>query len=176
MNNREKKILISSSRANIVEIDYEKLAEALVKAEEKYNEIKSGAKDINEKQGLLKSIISILKGKRSKDGSLSYAPFAVVIIALYKTIAITGGILLVPFIMGCLNYCASMQWSGSMMFTNLITIVIMIIAFVFILLYMLMFWGAANDMEYEKDKEYVINVFTGLVSIAALTISIIKLY
>ncbi len=47
--------------------------------------------------------------------------------------------------------------------------------FVIVFLYMVLFLGAANDMENEKDKDYVMNVFTGLVSIAALVISIITI-
>ena len=42
-------------------------------------------------------------------------------------------------------------------------------------LYLIVFWGAANDVEQEKDKNYVINVFTGLVSLAALIVAIFAL-
>ncbi len=61
------------------------------------------------------------------------------------------------------------------MLTNIVILFILLLVFVIVFLYMVLFWGAANDMENEKDKDYVMNVFTGMVSIAALVISIITI-
>ncbi|MBR0481798.1 MAG: hypothetical protein IJJ48_04945, partial [Firmicutes bacterium] len=73
------------------------------------------------------------------------------------------------------NYIASLQWSNDVLLKNIFILFILILVFVIVFLYMVLFLGAANDMENEKDKDYVMNVFTGLVSIAALVISIIAI-
>ena len=45
----------------------------------------------------------------------------------------------------------------------------------FCLLQSLMFRGAANDMKQEKDRNYIIALFSGIVSFAAMVIAFVSL-
>ncbi len=176
MNNRDKQILSSIHESKSLEIDYEKLADALIKAEKKASEMKSLKEESpKEKRSVFKAIWSILKGEKSEDGRYLSAPYIFIIVILYKIIAVTGLLLLIPYTITSFSYIASLQWSKDVLFINIIILIILILVFVIVFLYMMLFLGAANDMENEKDKDYVMNVFTGLVSIVALVISIIAI-
>ncbi len=176
MNNRDKQILSSIHESNSLEIDYEKLADALIKAEKKASEMKSLKEESpKEKRSVFKAIWSILKGEKSEDGRYLSAPYIFIIVILYRIIAIAGLVMLIPYTITSFNYIASLHWSNDVLLTNIVILFILLLVFVIVFLYMVLFWGAANDMENEKDKDYVMNVFTGMVSIAALVISIITI-
>jgi NADH:ubiquinone oxidoreductase subunit 6 (subunit J) len=51
-------------------------------------------------------------------------------------------------------------------------------ALICVLLFLIsvMFRGAANDIKREKDRNYIVALFSGIVSFVALIISIIALY
>ena len=68
------------------------------------------------------------------------------------------------------------SWQGWNILSNVLAIIFVIAVTITVFLYMLMFWGAANDVKHEKDKNYVISVFSGLVGVAALIVAIIALY
>ena len=157
-----------------LEIDYDKLAEAIVKAQE---QAKAKAIEAPEegKESLLRSIARILKGKKSSDGRFLSAPFAVIISAVYRTIAIIGLIALFVLAVALVRSLTSVVWQGWAIIGNIAMIVLGIALLFSMFLYLIVFWGAANDVEQEKDKNYVINVFTGLVSLAALIVAIFAL-
>ena len=67
-------------------------------------------------------------------------------------------------------------WQGWNIASNIVGILFAILVSVTVLLYMVIFWGAANDVKHEKDKNYVISVFSGLVSVAALIVAVVALF
>lgn len=155
-------------------IDYEKLAEAIIKAQEKAKLI-SFETTPKKKNGFFQSVWKIIKGENSKNGSLLSAPFIIVISLLYRIIAVVGFLALVVIDVSSVIALAKMNWQGTQIVGNIIAAIIVIIVSVSIFLYMLLFWGAANDVENEKDKNYVISVFSGLVSVASLIVAVIIL-
>lgn len=76
---------------------------------------------------------------------------------------------------GAVKTLAGMDWHGWQIVINVLIAIIILITTVIFLLYMLVLLGAANDIEHEKDRDYVINVFSGLVSVAALIVAIVAL-
>ncbi len=157
-----------------LEIDYDKLAEAIVKAQEQAKENAIEAPEEG-KESLFRSIVRILKGKKSSDGRFLSAPFAVILSLAYRMIAIIGLIASIVLAIALVRSFASATWHGWAILGNIVMIVLGIALLFSLFLYLIVFWGAANDVEQEKDKNYVINVFTGLVSLAALIVAIIAL-
>ena len=156
-----------------LEIDYDKLAEAIVKAQEK---AKVKDNKPTEKVKFFTAIWKILKGESSKDGRFLSEPYKLIIGSIYRTIAIVGFILLILFDVAFVMEFTKLSWQGWQIGVNIIAAIIILAASVSLFLYMLIFWGAANDLKHEDNKEYVINVFSGLVSVAALVVAIIALF
>ncbi len=157
-----------------LEIDYDKLAQAIVKAQEKTKSISIETAK-KEKTGFFKSVWKILKGERSKDGSFLSAPFTIIIYLLYRIIAIIGFFAMIVLDVESVIAFTKMSWQGTQIIGNIIAAIIVIVVSAAIFLYMLLFWGAANEIEHEKDKNYVMSVFSGLVSVASLIVAIIIL-
>ena len=157
------------------ELDYDKLAEAIVKAQERANQSETETTE-KQKTSLCRAIWRILKGETSKDGRFLSVPFAFLISTLYRLVASIGFIFLIFFDLKAVIALTKMTWAGWSIGINAFIIIFMISVSIIALLYLLIFWGAANDIEHEKDKNYVISVFSGLVSVAALIVAIIALY
>lgn len=166
-------VINNISQLNL-EIDYDRLAKAIIKAQRTSEE--RASKSLKEaKLSLFQSILQILKGKKSSDGRFLVAPFAVIVSVVYRMIFIVGLIALILLAVAMVQSLASASWQGWAIVGNIIVIILGIAILFTLFLYLIVFWGAANDVEQEKDKNYVINVFTGLVSLAALIVAIVAL-
>ena len=159
-----------------LEIDYDKLAEAIIKAQKKASDTKETEENTKGKKNLFVNILRILRGDKRKDGRLLAAPFIFLIQCIFRMTTIIGVLLMILFDVGFVKYLISSQWQGIVIFTNILLILFVILASAAVLLFMVLFWGAANDVEREKDYNYVVSVFSGLVSLAALIVAIIALY
>lgn len=159
-----------------LETDYDKLAEAIIKAQKKASETKETEENTKGKKNLFVNILRILRGDKSKDGRLLAAPFIFLIQCIFRMTTIIGVLLMILFDVGFVKYLISSQWQGIVIFTNILLILFVILASAAVLLFMVLFWGAANDVEREKDYNYVVSVFSGLVSLAALIVAIIALH
>ena len=175
MSKKEKAAVVNNIKELNLEIDYDKLAEAIVKAQEKAKDEKTKS-GTNGKPRFFSAIWRIIKGEKSKDGRFLSAPFALIISLLYRAIAIFGLIAIVVLCVATGMSAVKVSWKGWSILANIFVIGIMLVVSVTIFLYMLLFWGAANDVKHEKDKNYVVSVFSGLVSVAALIVAIIALY
>ncbi len=167
---------VSTNITNIqnCHIDYEKLADAIVEAEKRAKTKTLETTTLKKKTSLFTAIWYIFRGKQSPDGQLSVAPFAIVIGVLYRTISLTGLIALVYFIVVSISFWKQQSWYGTVV-SNCIAILIEIVLWFAALLYMIVLWGAANDIKEEKDKNYIVSIFSGLVSVAALVVAVIAL-
>ena len=176
MSKKEKTAVVNNIKEINLEIDYDKLAEAIVKAQKKAAESKESEINTKEKRNIFKTIWKILRGERSKDGRMLSAPFEIFISSLYRTIAIMGFIMIVIFDISAVIVLTKMSWQGLAILSNVISIILTISISFIGFLCMVLFWGAANEVEHEKDKNYVVGVFSGIVSVAALIVAIIALF
>lgn len=69
-----------------------------------------------------------------------------------------------------------LDWSSiGTWINNILTIVIVLALCVIAFLMAIMLRGFANEIEREKDRDYIVAIFSGIVSFAALIISLIAL-
>ena len=137
-----------------LEIDYDKLAEAIVKAQN--NNVTT---DKNESKYTTKTFASLIS-LSFRSVSIMLLPI-IVIIGLAMKHAITE----------------IMVWDNfSLIFVNIMcTILVSSIAFV-LGIYSAVLWKSAKEIEIEKDKNYIVSVFSGIVSFAALMVALIALF
>ena len=93
-----------------LETDYDKLAEAIIKAQKKASETKETEENTKGKKNLFVNILRILRGDKSKDGRLLAAPFIFLIQCIFRMTTIIGVLLMILFDVGFVKYLISSQW------------------------------------------------------------------
>ena len=127
------------------------------------------------KVGFWKKVWCIIKGKGSMDGRYSSGIFAGLLEVAFNSLAVIGAVLCVVMIATAICTGIGLFEASDDFLANLISIVVeLVYGFVFVL-FALMFRGAANDMKLEKDRNYIIALFSGVVSLVALIVSFVAL-
>ncbi len=175
MGKKDYKTTINNINQLNLEIDYDKLADAIVRANEKAKFLSESTEN-EKKTRFFPAIGRIIKGEKSKDGRFLSAPFAEIISVIFRGIAIFGIIAVILYDIATVMALLQVSWHGWNIAINILGILVAIAISITVFLYMIIFWGAANDVKHEKDKNIVISVFSGLVSVAALIVAIIALY
>ena len=152
-NNVNKPQVINNIEQLNLEIDYDKLAEAIIKAQE------------------------ISEDKENTKHKFTSGSFMMFVIGAFRAFAIILGILaaimfLTPFIAW-----NSLQWSSfTNVFNSIFTIIFCIVIAIVLALYTALLWKSAKEIETEKDRNYIISVFSGIVSFAALIVALVALF
>ena len=149
---KEKPQMINNIQNLNLEIDYDKLAEAIIKAQEK------GADN------------------QQKSKHYTLGTFAAPLIAVFYGLSILGWLVVTAIPIGVYQIWYSFNWNDvpnciASSVTLLITFGIMFV----IALYSILLWKAAKEVEAETDRNYVISMFSGVVSFAALIVALVAL-
>ena len=136
-----------------LEIDYDKLAEAIVKAQEKS------------------------ENEANKSKKFTSGMFSMLVFVVLRLIACLGWIIAFCLLLGSVNLITAMSWEGfSVVAENIFQIVYTVAIVALLVLYPLMLWKSAKEIETEKDRNYIISVFSGIVSFAALIVALVALF
>lgn len=156
-----------------VNIDYDKLAEAIVRAEER---AKEKAENVpQEKKSFFSAVGRIIKGEKSENGKYLSASFALFCASLFRTIAFVGFLFIAVLIIAGIESTKLFEWKGWQIAYHIGYYLFFLISIVATFLYSILMLGAANDIEKEKDKSIVIAVFSSIVSVVALVVAIMTL-
>ena len=166
-----------------LEIDYDKLADAIVKAQEKAREDvkeketkkETGGNNKNKIRRFFVAVWEILKGEKSKDGSFLAAPYVIIVSLFFKILFWLGIISAIAIVGTTIKTMNTFLWQGQDILKNILYILTELSAVIVTLLFSLIFKGAANDMGNENDKNYAVNAFSGIVCFVALIVAIIAL-
>ena len=151
--NKDKPQIINNIQELNLEIDYDKLAEAIVKAQEK------SENEVN-------------KSKQFTSGMFSMFVFVIL-----RLIACLGWIIAFCLLLGSVNLIIAMSWESFFAVAeNIFQIVYTAAIVALLVLYPLMLWKSAKEIETEKDRNYIISVFSGIVSFAALIVALVALF
>lgn len=163
-----------------MEIDYDKLAKAIVKAQqeaEQQKEIENQQEENdNRKLSLrenLKLLGLIIRNKVDSNGTMTSIFFGWIMSLFFNLLAIFSLIILVIGIVASVIVYQDFTWSWNAAPGNIIIIgccacfevVVMIVAFIF--------RCVANEIGKEKDRNYIISVFSALVAFVALVITVV---
>ena len=149
---KDKPQVINNIQELNLEIDYDKLAEAMVKAQEK----------------------SENEANRKKFTS---GTFAIIISLAFRGVAIFGWLIALVTPIAIINMAKSFVWNEvNVVIGNVFSIAFAVALFVVLILYSFLLWKSAKEIETEKDRNYIISVFSGIVSFAALIVALVALF
>lgn len=166
------------NRRNIIinnynnDIDYDKLAQAIIKAQNQQTEDEFKPE---EKIDFFKGLWLILSNKKDTNGIFTISLFSMFTSLLFKVIAIIGFVLGPAIIVVTIHSTIELIKVGNNVFFTILTAIAFIAVSIFMIVFMVIVWGASNEIDKEKDRNYVISVFSGIVSLVALIVAIIAL-
>ncbi len=162
------------------EIDYDKLAEAIVKAQRKAEEFDFEEIETETKVtfvDIVKAVYLLLFNKSETRG-LTNDIFAMLTSLLFKGIGTLGVVFSPIIIIACLYFAYDLDWTFDVVLNNLIYLFAYTLIAGFaglIFMFSVMLIGASREIQKEKDKNYIIAIFSGVVSFAALVVALIAL-
>lgn len=150
---KNKPQVINNIQEQNLEIDYDKLAEAIVKAQE------------------------ISEDKANKKRKFTSGSFAMIVMVAFYIFSFLSGLLALLLFLAPIIFWNTLQWGGfTNIFTSISTIAFCIVFAIILGLYMVLLWKAAKEIETEKDRNYIISVFSGIVSFVALIVALVALF
>lgn len=168
--------MLRRQRKNIVlinnEMDYEKLAKVIIEANRKKDDESSAESD--EKIGFWKGVWYIITNKRKTNGALTHGLFSNLLSDLFNILAVAG-VIIALVVLGITVYLIVQSVAQNDFWNCILFAFAGIIYLVLILLFCLLLRGVANEIKAEKDRNYIIALFSGVVSFAALVVSLIAL-
>ncbi len=129
-----------------------------------------------QKIGFLKAVKLIIFNKANTDGKLTIAAFTYIIHITFKLIAVIGTTLSIGVIGTSICRTVEAISNRDNILQSILTFVIVIPVTLAIMLYMLILWGSANEIEKENERNYIVSVFSSIVSFAALIVALVALY
>ena len=150
---KDKPQVINNIQELNLEIDYDKLAESIVKANTK------------------------LDAEANQSKKFTSGMFSMSVFVILRVIALLSWIIAFALLIGSIKTFIEMSWNDfSTISGNIFQIIYSITITVLLVLYPLMLWKSAKEIETEKDRNYIISVFSGIVSFAALIVALVALF
>ena len=150
---KDKPQVINNIQELNLEIDYDKLAEAIVKTNNKF------------------------EAEANKSKKFTSGMFSMFVLVILKLIAFLGWMIAFAFLISSINTVFAMSWIGfSTILVNVFQIMYSAGIIVVLILYLLLLGKSAKEFSKEKDRNYIISVFSGIVSFAALIVALAALF
>ena len=180
MNTEENEMKRCRKKVIIVknDFDYDKLAKA-ISAESKSEKEDAYCEPQEQEKltfcGFFKLIYYIIFNKKQSNGTMTSGLLSGLIALAFNGLAILGLIIFVCGIVAIANIIKNCVWTSELVANNIATISLMVAFVVIVGMFSLIFRAAANEMAKEKDRDYVVAVFSGIVSFAALIVALVAL-
>jgi len=167
---KDKPQVINNIQELNLEIDYDKLALAILKAQEHSTTIESYKEDNHE------YIQKTLSGKIKKN----YLSFSIIkLIATFFYVMCFVEVYLTALTVSIVNdyfYNLFLSQNYSIWFARTVSIMSVIVFLAVSLLLFCILFNIAKEISKEKDRNYIISVFSGIVSFAALIVALVALF
>lgn len=168
MRKRKRRTIIYNDNSVHNEIDYEKLAKAIIEADRKKEDEPCDEPD--EKIGFWKAAWYIITNKRKTNGTLISGTFSLMLSYLFLVLSLLVVLILIVALIAIGNLFMQVN-----VYDKILLIAIAVLLLVTLSATALILKGMSNEIGEEKDRNYVITVFFGIVSFAALVVSLVSL-
>ncbi|MBR3768624.1 MAG: hypothetical protein IKL10_10370 [Clostridia bacterium] len=179
---KSKPTVVNNIESVNMEIDYDKLAEAIVKAQEKAEEQKNlqELRDEIEVEKLsvceaFKMFVAIISKKAKSNGTMTSGFLGGIMSLFFNILAIFGVGLIVVIIVSAIATVKEFIWMWESVSFNIFSISLYCTATIITAIISFIFRAVANEIEKEKDRNYIIAVFSAVVAFVALVISVIDI-
>lgn len=131
----------------------------------------------NKKSKFFKNVWAIVKNENdtqdtyTKSTLISLTSLTLNIISLLMFFVSIAGVIIL-----FINLCNADWNTFTQWFSNIISVLVLGVIFVFSFLFSIILKGFANEVEQEQDKNYIVSIFSGVTGFAALIIALIALY
>ena len=168
---KDKPQVINNIKELNLEIDYDKLAYAIVKAQKNADTVAQP----DDKLNFWKAVWLIIRNKESKSGKRYATVLAEVMAVIFNLIALCSvvGALVVG---GITIYMSNWNVSFQQVIWQIVESVDSVMIILGLFAFALICRGIANEIQAEKDRNYIISVFSGIVSFAALIVALVALF
>lgn len=124
----------------------------------------------------LKKIYLVIADKADTHGDMTSGAFAFLVSIVFRAVAIVGFLIFSVGIYSVVLHVSGLSWQNWPEIIRNIYALFMVGMILFILVMCsVIMWGASNEMRREKDKNYIVAVFSGVVSFAALIVALVAL-
>ena len=149
---KEKAQMINNIQNLNLEIDYDKLAESIIKAQEKAE-------------------VTTQKKRRYTLGT-----FATPLVVAFYSLSVLGWLLVVAVPVGVYKSWQTLRWDNFLnCFSSVVSLLFLVGIAVTVAFYSILLWKSAKEVEAETDRNYIVSMFSGVVSFAALIVALVAL-
>lgn len=165
------------NRASVsVEIDYDKLANAIVKAnrmadKEELQPEQKGKTKIK----FFKGLWQLIKGDIDTEEQMTLGLFSLILSGFFFVIAIIGFIFSAYGAYSLIVQAMKFEWIYGQFINNIVFIVLTALSLIIIFLISIITLCASREVEKSKDKNFIFNAFSGVVGLIALVVALIAL-
>ena len=132
-------------------------------------------KTTKQKRNIFKAIKMLLSGNTGKEGELTAKAFAALSGAIFRVSALCLFGAMIVFWYTVVRNLIAASWGGTAVISNIVVIAFSILCTVLGILFGIVLIGMGKDIERERDKDFIIAVFSGLTSFASLAIAVVAL-
>lgn len=175
---KDKPQVINNIQELNLEIDYDKLAEAIVKA--------INAKDASSEEMQTKPKVGIINffrvvyyivfNRRKTNGTMTSTLMGGMLSFAFNGLALFGLFTLICSIICFVAMLTGFVWTADAILNNVVSIIYSLLIVLIVAIISLFFRGCANEMNIEKDRNYIVAVFSSIVSFAALIVALVALF
>ena len=162
---KDKPQVINNIQELNLEIDYDKLAEAIVKAQ---NVSTIQEEDPEDEETFIDKAV---RGKIQK-GKLFSQSLSKLMKCFFYILAVTSVVLVLWFWWMTYEYITPFTWN----LENIMVIVTAIILATFDTFFAIIVWKIGNELGIEQDKNYIVSAFSCVVSLVALIVALVALF
>ncbi len=121
---------------------------------------------------------TVKTNRTPKQAETSYvgSTFSVLTSAIFRVSAVVGFLFCIVLLFAAVSQFKTMVWNGLLtIMTNVIFFAFVVVLAAIIVLFSFLLWKSASEIEHEKDKQFVVSVFSGITSMAAVIVALIAL-
>lgn len=121
-------------------------------------------------------IWDVIRNRENTEGYFIKTTFVLLMEYLLNVFFILLGLLSIIGVYSTIREIFVLNWDSiSLCIVNVVIIALLLIFCIVVFLFAILLKGFANDIGREKDKDYIVAIFSGIVSFIALIVAVIAL-
>lgn len=165
-----------------IPVDYELLAKEILKQQELLEKAKENVEtdqkvEPKKKIGFWNAVVGILCNRRDTEGRLLTGSMSTILTFFFYGLGSILLILSVIVFVGTIAHAFSVEWNTLDQISNNISIIALIFTLAFLsFIFGITMIGSGHEIGREEDRNYIVDVFSGIFGFVALIVSLIALF